>query len=138
MKNLNQFHDGSVEGLLIEGGEVQIFLRTEERQAFVLELNGTLSLKADGFRQTSSIFDVLVREGHELTYDDVVDLYGFTDESKARSKFEQLRGEKLIVVEINPSYGASCLVLANSLDVVRREDWLERYVLSLKRRSAIA
>jgi hypothetical protein len=138
VKNLNQFHDGSVEGLLIEGGEVQIFLRTEERQAFVLELNGTLSLKADGFRQTSSIFDVLVREGHELTYDDVVDLYGFTDESKARSKFEQLRGEKLIVVEINPSYGASCLVLANSLDVVRREDWLERYVLSLKRRSAIA
>ena len=100
MKNLNQFHDGSVEGLLIERAKVQIFLRTEERQAFVLELNGTLSLKADGFRQTSSIFEVLLREGDELTYDDVLDLYGFADESKARSKFEQLRDDNLIVVEM--------------------------------------
>ena len=69
MKNLNQFHDGSLEGLLIEGGKVQIFLRTEVRKAFVLELDGTLSLKADGFRQTSSIFHVLVREGDEVAYD---------------------------------------------------------------------
>jgi hypothetical protein len=128
VKNLNQFHDGSLEGLLIEGGKVQIFLRTEERQAFVLELDGTLSLKADGFRQTSSIFDVLVREGDEVTCDDVLDLYGFTDESKARSKFEQLRGEKLIVVEINPSYGASCLILAGALELLSRSEWMTRYM----------
>lgn len=128
MKNLNQFHDGSVEGLLIERAKVQIFLRTEERQAFVLELNGTLSLKADGFRQTSSIFEVLLREGDELTYDDVLDLYGFADESKARSKFEQLRDDNLIVVEINPSYGASCLILAGAVELLSRSEWATRYL----------
>ena len=128
MKNLNQFHDGHVEGLLIEGAKVQIFLSTEDHQAFVLELNGTLSLKADGFRQTSSIFDVLVRERDELTYDDVVESYGFTDASKARSKFEQLRDENLIVVRINPSYGASCLILAGSFALISRSDWATHYL----------
>lgn len=128
MKNLNQFHDGAIEGFLLESRKVQIFLSTEERQRFVLELNGTLALKADGFRETSGIFEVLIRDSDELTYDDVLDIYEFTDENKARSKFEQMRGEKLIVVEINPSYGASCLILAGACELLSRREWMTRFM----------
>jgi len=120
MEKFDQFHDGFLDGLLIQGTSVRVFLSTEDRQEFVLEVGGVLSLIVDGFRQGNIIFDVLIRKGDDITIDDIVNLLGFKDEAKAQRKLEEVCHMNLIVLEINPSYGASCIILAESVELLSR------------------
>jgi hypothetical protein len=59
VKTFSQSHDESLDGLLISDSRVHLFPSTEDRKSFVLVVKGVLSLKADGFREASSILDVL-------------------------------------------------------------------------------
>jgi hypothetical protein len=120
MKTFNQFHDGFLDGLLIQGTAVRVFLSTEGRQEFVLEVRGVLSLKVDDFRQGNIILDVLERDGDDLTCQDMMSVFDFEDEAWARKKLEEARGKNLVVLEINPSYGASCIILAESVELLPR------------------
>jgi hypothetical protein len=59
-----------------------------------------------------------------LTEDDAVQFYlstqereRFIDEAKAVAKLEEAR-KHLVVLEINPSYGASCIILAESVELL--------------------
>jgi len=121
MEKFDQFHDGYLDGLLIQGATVRVFLSTEDRQEFVLEVSGVVSLKVDGFRQGNIIFDVLIRKGDDITIRDIVDVFEFKDEEKALKKLEDARRMNLIVLEINPSYGASCIILAESVKLLPRD-----------------
>jgi hypothetical protein len=118
MPKFDQFHDGYFDGLLIKGATVRVFLRTHGGQEFVLEVIGVSSMKADGFRQGNIIFDVLLRRGDDLTVGDIICLYELEEESKALAKLEEARRKNLVVLEINPSYGASCTILAESVELV--------------------
>jgi hypothetical protein len=120
MKSFDQFHDGFLDGLLIEGTTVSLFLSTHDKQEFVLSVRGVMSLKADGFRQGNVIYEVLVRDGDDLALEDVVNLFEFKDESNARRKLEEVRRKSSITLEVNPSYGASCIILADSLELLPR------------------
>jgi hypothetical protein len=122
VKTLNQFHDGFLDGLLIQGTAVRVFLSTEDRQEFVLEVRGVLYLKVDEFREGNIIFDVLERDGDDLTFQDMMDFFGFKDEARARRELDEARGKNLIVLEINPSYGATCIILAESVELLPRND----------------
>lgn len=104
-----------MDGLLLTNGGVQLFLSTDEQQSFIFHLAGLRSLRLNDFRQGNIIFDVIVRAGDEVTSRDIVELFGFLDEEKALQKLEEVHREGLIVLEINPSYGASCLMLATSV-----------------------
>jgi hypothetical protein len=130
MKTFSQFHDGWLDGLLISDSSAHLFLSTEDRKSFVLEVDGVLSLQADGFRAGNIIFDVLVREDDEVNSEDVFHLYGFTDQEKALAKFESLRKGKLLVVEVNPSYGAACRILAASVNLISRDAWTDSLLIS--------
>ena len=120
MEKFDQFHDGYIDGLLIQGANVRVFLSTEDRQEFVLEVSGVASLKVDGFRQGNIIFDVLIRKGDYITIHDIVNVFEFKDEAKALRELEETRRMNRIVLEINPSYGASCIVLAESVELLPR------------------
>ncbi|MGD0681515.1 MAG: hypothetical protein ABR990_05645 [Terracidiphilus sp.] len=120
MEKFDQFHDGYLDGLLIQGVTVRVFLSTEDRQEFVLEVSGVVSLKVDGFRQGNMIFDVVIRKGDDITIRDIVDVFEFKDEEKALKKLEDARRMNLIVLEINPSYGASCMILAEFAKLLPR------------------
>jgi hypothetical protein len=120
MQKFDQFHDGFLDGLLIQGTAVQVFLSTENRQKFLLEVSGVVSLKVEGFRQGNIIFDVLTRNGDGITIHDMGDFFGFEDEANAYKKLEEVRSKNLIVLEINPSYGASCIILAESVELLPR------------------
>lgn len=115
MRTFNQFHDGSLDGVLLDGKNARLFLSTLEKQSFVLHLSSVKSLRLNDFRQGNNIFDVLVREGDEITIEDIVELYGFADEVKATLALEEVHRNGLVVLEINPSYGASCQALASSV-----------------------
>lgn len=115
VRTFDQFHDGFVDGLLLGNDGVRLFLSTGEKQSFVLDVAGLRSLRLNDFREGNIIFDVVVRDGDEVTSRDMVELFGFSDEEKALQKLEEAHREGLIVIEINPSYGASCLMLASSM-----------------------
>jgi hypothetical protein len=126
MKTLEQFHDGFLNGLLIQNTTVYVFISTDKSKKFVLEGGDVLSLKADGFRQGNIIYDVLVRDGDEVTLEDIQNFYEFKDEANALKKLEDVRRKTVVVLEINPSYGASCLILAGSVDLITYQEWSER------------
>jgi hypothetical protein len=133
MKNYGVFHDGSFEGLWIDGKTAHVFLATEGRERFVVVVEGVVALAVDGVKAGNILFDVLERGPDEVLYQDIETLYalqkGPVGETQGLNLLEKARLQGWIILEVNPSYGASCLVLASSFDVLRREDWLERYVL---------
>jgi len=126
MKTFDMFHDGFLDGLLVHGSILHVFLSTSDKQEFVLQVSGVLSLKVDGFRQGNIIYDVLVRAGDEVTFDDIMNFYEFKDETKALLKLEDARKKNVVVLEINPSYGATCILLAKSVDLLHRQEWANR------------
>jgi len=118
--NYDRFHDGFRDGLLIQDATVRVFLSTDCKQEFVLDVRGVLSLKADGFRQGNIIFDVLIRDGDDITIHDISNFFEFKEEIKALEKLEEARCKNLVVLEINPSYGANCAILAESVELLPR------------------
>jgi hypothetical protein len=132
MKEYSQFHDGSLDGFWNDGDLVHIFLSTESKKRFTMVAEGVAALGADGFRKGHIIFDVLTRTHEDLNQSDIATLYdlqsGDAGQRQADKLLEKARQERLIVLEINPSYGASCLVLARTFDLLSRKEWLERYL----------
>ncbi|WP_263358908.1 hypothetical protein [Acidicapsa ligni] len=130
MKNYDQFHDGWLDGLLIDQKSVQVFLSTEERQPFLVVANGVVALAADGFKAGNIVFEVVTRQKEELTLQDITRAYGLAEGATGQDQAQKLLAkaleQNLIVLEINPSYGASCVLLAESVDLLHRRESLDR------------
>ncbi len=137
MKNYDQFHDGSLDGFLIEQDSVQVFLSSEQKQPFVIEASGVVAMAADGFKAGNIIFEVLVRQNDELTLQDVVETYalpsGATGEEQAQKLLAKAKERDFLLLEINPSYGGHCLILAQSVDLLHRPEWAERRLVNASR-----
>ncbi len=127
MTNYDQFHDGWLDGLLIEQTSVQVFISTEEKQPFVIVAEGVTALSAGGFKSGNIVFEVLTKAGDELTLQDITESYGLSAEVKGQEQAQKLLGKArergLTVLQINPSYGATCIVLAESIYLLSRHEW---------------
>jgi hypothetical protein len=132
MKEYTKFHDGSFAGLWIDGRTVHIFLATERREQFTAVAAGVEALAVNGVKAGNIIFEVLERGLDEILPDDIKVLYALREgppgAAQIAALLEKVNTQGWKILEIEPSYGASCLVLASSIDVVRREEWLEQYV----------
>lgn len=137
MTNYDQFHDGSLDGILIEQASVHVFISTEAKEPFVLTVRGVVALAADGFKAGNIIFEVLTKHDAEITLQDMTDVYGLAvadgTQEQAQKLLDKARERGLSVLEINPSYGASCIILAESVDFLRREEWADRAFASVAR-----
>lgn len=131
MKNYSEFHDGYLEGLWIpENGTVHVFLRTDvEEEQITVVLKGVVMLRAGEFREGNIIVEVLVRDHEEVTLQDIGRLYELAPGHRAEDWEHQLLNraneERMIILEINPSYGASCLVLAHTVEFMKRKEWIQ-------------
>jgi hypothetical protein len=136
MKNYSEFHDGYLEGLWTpEGGIAHVFIATDasvEKKQFTAVMSGVVMLRAGEFREGNIILEVLVRDHDEITVQDIGRLYelapGHTPEDWEHQLLERARNERMIILEINPSYGASCLVLGRTVEFLKRADWTARYI----------
>ncbi len=130
MKTYNEFHDGWFEGLWIDGRRAHIYLSSAAQEHFTIVAEEVVGLSADDIKTGNVIFDVLIRTHEELNEDDVAALpeLQMIDLSKANLPLQRARQQRLMMLEINPSYGASCLVLARSFELLTRKQWLERYL----------
>lgn len=135
MKNYHEFHDGFLDGLWFDGNRVHVYLSTVNKAPFTLLADGVAALSASGFRKGNLIFEVLIRTHEEITQSDVAALYELRDGDAGRDQGDKLlknaHDHKLAILEINPSYGASCLMLARSFDLLTRKEWSARYLVGL-------
>jgi hypothetical protein len=127
----SKFHDGFVDGFLIREPQVIVFIRTYGNEAFALVADDVMRMRVDALLQGNIIFDIVMRQGEELTRSDV-DIFGFAanrdGEKLANDKLERLRIEKRVALEINPSYGCECFLIAQAITLIPRSE-LHRFDL---------
>jgi hypothetical protein len=123
MDNLDAFHDGAFEGLLVSETTVQLFLSTYEKERFVLVAEGVVALTASGLQLGNIILDVEERTSNEITVRDIYEVfsYGGVPNGEKRSEQALLMAQKegLSLIAVNPSYGGSCLLLAKATKLLR-------------------
>jgi hypothetical protein len=129
MKTYHEFHDGFFEGLWIDDQRVHIFLSTLEKERFTMVAEGVAGLTVEGLRRGNIIFDVATKTHEEWSEYDVATIpeLQMIDSSRANVRLARARQQELTLLEINPSYGGSCLILAQSLDLLGRKAWSERH-----------
>jgi len=130
MKTYSEFHDGWFEGVWIDGQRVHVYLSTIDKERFTIVAEGVVGLGADGLKTGNIIFDVSIRTHEELNERDVAALpeLQVIDPAKVNVPLGKAHQQKLMILEINPSYGGSCLVLARSFELLSRKEWLEGYL----------
>jgi hypothetical protein len=133
LRNYSEFHDGFFDGLLLEKETAHIFLSTKDKEMFVLEVLDVVALSASDIKAGNIIFEVLTRHGAELTLEDIIAVEGpfpeISQQDFAQKGLAQALKDELILLEINPSYGATCLVLARSVQFRNRQEWIRRHLL---------
>lgn len=134
MTNYDQFHDGWLDGLLIEKTSVQVFISIEEKQPYMSAASGVAALSADGFKAGNIIFEVLTKQQDELTLRDIAESYGLSADVNGQEHAQKLlakaRERGLTVLQINPSYEATCILLAESVELLPRHEWAGRDVVA--------
>jgi hypothetical protein len=134
MKKYGDFHDGFIDGLWVDGSTAHVYLRTVENEASTLVGTDVAALTLTDFKQGNIIFDVIVRGSDEISLDDIRWVYSLSEgaagEDQASRLLAKALEEGLSVLEITPSYGAICMILARSFDLMTRRLWLERYLLN--------
>ncbi len=134
MKEYEQFHDGYFEGIWIPGqGTAYVHLATSDRQRSTAVLRGVVMVKITGFKEGNIILDVGTRGGTEPTLEDIATLYDLKPDHEPASwelqLLEKIRKESLCLFEINCSYGGECLILAESVELLSQEEWMEQCTL---------
>ena len=121
----SNFHDGFVDGVLIREPQGIVFIKTDDNEAFALLADGVTGMRVDSLPEGNIIFDIVIRRGNDLTRSDV-DIHGFAanadGERRATEKLQQLRTEDQVALEINPSYGCECFLIAEAVILVPRSE----------------
>jgi hypothetical protein len=137
VKKLGDFHDGCLEGFWSDDPFVHIFMKVSEFaivdgiECFVIVADGFAALYGSGFLKGHIVFDVTTKAHEEISSADIRLLYDLRDdeagEEQCRKVLLNVRQQKLEVLEITPSYGATLLILAKSFELLDRKEWSERY-----------
>ena len=112
------FHDGSLDGLLVSKSQVALFLRTAREEKFMLMLQGVERLHAENFREGSIIFSVDFLTPEQLTPEHISETYGFSANVPSgfvmKDWIAAAKERGLQALEISSSYGCEALVLFKS------------------------
>lgn len=126
MQILDQFHDGYFDGVRTKGrlgGRVDLYLRTANNEQFTATIDGVVALNVSGFRAGNIIFDVSIFGHDEVTPEHIENLYELPNGDaglKMQSKLlEKVRTEELMVLQIDSSYGATCVILGRTINLVK-------------------
>lgn len=120
MKAFDQFHDGYFDGLTIEGTSVNVHLRTYQDERYLIEAKDVVALIASEFTFGNIIFDVLLHAGEEITLQNIIEVHAINDQNQALKMLDKARRQNLVLLEINPTCGAYCRLLAHSINLVTR------------------
>jgi hypothetical protein len=129
MTNYREFHDGWFDGLLVEKKTAHVFVSTHEKQRHVFTARGVLALLANEIREGNIILDLSTRPAIEVTLEELVSRAHTHPPYSAggidAKLLERAREQNLTILTINPSYGGTCLVLAESFESLTHDEWLQ-------------
>jgi hypothetical protein len=131
MKNHDDFHDGTFDGVWVNDATAYVFLRTFSKEPFTAVAGGIAALKVTGFKKGNLIFEVVIRSYEEVTVEDIAVLYDLRegeDGAEAAKLMMRAQQERLSILVVTPSYGATCLLLARSIEIIERNDWSRLYL----------
>ena len=114
MSTFPNFHDGFFDGLWTsENKSVHLFLRTSNGERTTIVLNEVERLNTSNFMAGNIILDVLLVEPEKLTIAHIEQLYQLQpiQAELAQQLLGKAQQRGLLALEINPSYGAECVVL---------------------------
>jgi hypothetical protein len=136
MRKYGQFHDGFFEGFWIDNTTVHVFLSTLEKEQFTAVAEGVVALDASGFRAGNIIFDVGVRDHEDIVFRDIAQLYDLREDPEGESQgmrlLDKARHEGMNLLEVCPTYGGACMVLAHSINLLKRSECLAGFLVSAK------
>lgn len=99
---------------------IYVYLSTSEGQRSTAVLSGVHTLRADDFRGGNIILDVSTRGPDEIRFADISELFDLQPDHEQASWERQLLTKindlQLQLLEINPSYGGGCLILAREIE----------------------
>jgi hypothetical protein len=125
----SKFHDGFVDGFLIRKPQVFIFIRTDGNEQFVLVAEDVTRMRVDSLLEGNIIFDIVIRRGEDLNRSDM-DIYRFAatsdGEQRANDMLQRLKTENRVALEINPSYGCECFLIAQTVTLIPRSELRNR------------
>ena len=121
MKNYSEFHDGFLDGVLIPAERsLHVYLRTASGKKTQVLLTGVVAVNLSGFREGNIILDVLVRQGSEIRAQDIGSVHQLEPDRDPKpwdaALLRRAHDSGMILFEINPSYGATCMVLAEKAE----------------------
>ncbi|HKF50348.1 MAG TPA: hypothetical protein VKB38_23500 [Terracidiphilus sp.] len=126
-----RFHDGFYNGLVISDQSVDVFVATGDRERFVVSATGVVALFSGELRSGNIIFDVELRTADEIGLSEIREVYAVASDHQhdpwVESALAKSRSQQLSLLEINPSYGGNCLVLAKSFHVHTETEWTTRF-----------
>jgi hypothetical protein len=132
MKNYDDFHDGTFDGVWVDDATAYVFLNTFNKEPFTAVAGGIAALTVTGFKKGNLVFEVVTRSHDEVTAKDIADLYDLTEGedgiAQAAKLLMKAQQERLSILEITPSYGATCLLLSRSIEVMKRNEWSQLYL----------
>ncbi|HTD96373.1 MAG TPA: hypothetical protein VK627_05570 [Edaphobacter sp.] len=123
MKTSSEFHDGAFNGLLIEKDVAHFFLETSHHEKFVIVAQQIQALRLHDVLAGNIIFDVEVFDSTEISLSDVLEAHPYSNEAQGKSILQKCRDQNLLLLRINPSYGASLTAIASSVEVRSQEQW---------------
>ncbi len=121
MSTFPNFHDGFFDGLWAsENKSVHLFLRTSNGERSTIVLNEVERLNTSNFMAGNIILDVLLVEPEKLTIAHIEQLYQLQpiQAELAQQLLGKAQQRGLLALEINPSYGAECVVLFRAAEVL--------------------
>jgi hypothetical protein len=132
MNDYGDFHDGVLEGVWVDDSTAYVFLSTLMKKRYSVVADGIVALTVTNFKKGNLIFEVVARGHEELTMDDIAALCdlreGKEGEEQAAKLLAKARQERLSILDISPSYGATCLLLAHSIKIIDQNEWSARYL----------
>jgi hypothetical protein len=114
------FHDGYLDGLFVSGKTARIFLRTLAGQTYTLILREVERLHAENFLEGNIVFDVKFLQPEQLTREDVLEVYGYSEQSLVMQDWIRDATQRgLHAVAISSSYGCSVLGLFKHYELLQ-------------------
>jgi hypothetical protein len=131
------FHDGTVQGFWLAGPTFHLLLATKEGAEYALLVHEVIAVSSTGFSTQNILFDVQVKQSHELTEEDIREVYAISatpgGESRLPGLLEKAQARRSVLVVVDPSCGANCLALGRSVELLPRDAWTSRFLLPVVR-----
>ncbi len=123
-------HDAKLVGIFFPADKVVLLvIKGILSVIHCIALNGVERFRAEDLREGNIILDITVVSGDAVNSSDVSYVLGLINDSTHErfliNTMERFRSKELLLVKINPSYGATCICMCTNIELSL--EWAQRF-----------